>query len=161
MKLYEIIDELIMLEENWVDIETGEINETLEKRLDEVKIELDEKLENIWKVLKNYESQSTAIKNEIDKLNKRKKTIDNNFENLKRYASQALVPGKKWTSQSGLASYSWRKSTKCNIFDENKIDKDYYEIIKKINVASIKAAIKSGKEIDGAELIENQNLVIK
>lgn len=161
MKLYEIIDELLFLENNWVDQETGEINEDLEKKLGEIHIEFGVKMESIWKILKNYDAQSKAIETEIEKLRKRKKTIDNNFENLKRYAGQALEPGKKWVSENGLAVYSWRKSTSTNIFAENLVEDEYIDIIRKPRAFDIKAAIKAGKTVSGAELIEKQNLVVK
>ena len=161
LKLYEIVEELLKLEKTWVDFETGEINVELEKQLEQTKIDFDTKMENIWKILKNYDSEIKAIKAEVDRLNKRKKTLENTYERLKNYAAQGLEYGKKWMSKSGVAVYSWRKSSKLDIYNEKLIDEKYIIVTQRPDSIMIKNAIKSGEDIAGVKLIEGQNLQIK
>ena len=161
MKLYEIVKELEKLSENMIDYETGEINIDIEKKIEDLKLTYDEKLSNIWKLLKNMEAEEKALSYELKKLSNRKKAISNSFERLKTYASSCLEPGKIWKSENGLASFSWRESTKCEIFAPELIPEKYIELKREPIKSFIKDDLKSGIKIVGAKLIEQQNLVLK
>ena len=58
---------------------------------------------------------------------------------------------------------SFRESTAVSITNEKDIPEAYTEIVKtaKIDKKAIGDAIKSGKVVPGAELVENMNLQIK
>lgn len=163
LNLYQIVLELEQLSEKWVDYETGEINEDIEAQMDELKLTLDQKLSNIWSLLKNWDSEISALSGEIKKLTARKKALSNAFDRLKQYAASALEPGKAWKSkeENSVAAFGWRKSTSCDVFAENLVGDDYIEIVRKPNVAMIKDALKKGQAIPGAKLIDKMNLTIK
>ena len=58
---------------------------------------------------------------------------------------------------------TWRKSDYVNITDEEKIPQLYKTttVEVKVNKNEIKAAMKSGAVVDGAELVEKMNIQIK
>ncbi|MCH7497391.1 MAG: siphovirus Gp157 family protein, partial [Candidatus Marinimicrobia bacterium] len=50
----------------------------------------DDKAENIAKVLKELDGQSSTLANEIKRLQERKSTIETNSRNLKKYLQQSM-----------------------------------------------------------------------
>ena len=69
MNLYDIDQRLVTLLEERFDIEDGvlcETEEELAKKIDEVSLDLDTKIENIGCYIKNLESDVEALKKEED-----------------------------------------------------------------------------------------------
>ena len=62
-------------------LDDGALKDTLDS-IDEV---IDDKAENIAKVLKEMDGQTLAISSEIKRLQERKATLENNSRNLKGY----------------------------------------------------------------------------
>ena len=65
--------------------------------------------------------------------------------------------------ESPRCKVSYRKSSSVEVPDINALDKDYVtETIEiKPNKVAIKEALKEGKTVEGAEIVERQNLLIK
>ena len=59
--------------------------ETLKDTLDSINESIELKVENTAYVIKTLEANSKAYKDEMDRMAKSKKTIDNNIKNLKLY----------------------------------------------------------------------------
>lgn len=161
MNLFNVVDELMKLSELEIDYETGEIDEEIEKKIEKLNFTYDKKMSNIWALLKNWGSEVDIIDNEVKRLNQRKTTLKNAIERLKKYAAQFLEPGKKWKSQNTTAEYSWRKSTKCIVCNENDLNSKYLVTTIRPDLNYIKNDIKSGVDVPGATLDEKQNLIIK
>lgn len=151
--LYEINDEIL----NCVDEETGEIIDP--EKLSRLQMESDDKVEGIALWIKNLLSEAAAIKTEKDKLGERQKACENKAKNLKEYLSVFLA-GQKFKTPRVAITY--RKSESVNVSDIREIPEEYlkYKDPEPDKIA-IKAALKSGKAINGAELVENQNIQIK
>ena len=84
--IWEIDERLVNLIENQFDTDDGiiyESEEELAKKIDEVALELDTKIENIGCYIKNLESDIEAFKREEDNLKKRRKSTENKIEGLK------------------------------------------------------------------------------
>ena len=155
--LYEINNEVneILLNE--------ELDEETLAKLDNLKWEATDKLENIAKYIRNLESDIKAFEEE-EKFYKAKKTIaKNKIESLKKYTWWFLNAIWKDKFTAGNFNFNFRKSTSVNIIDEDKIWEDYTEIIetKKIDKMKLKEDLKNWKQIEWAKLIENKNLQIK
>lgn len=171
--LYEISDKLSALIEEAFDIETGEIydsQEELDKAIDACELDLDTKLENIGCYIKNLEADIEAFKREEDNLYKRRKSAENKIESLKRYLDgylTACYPNDedkaKWRFKSPRVVLGFRKSTKVEVTDLQKLDKKYLKITTNIDPdkKAIGQALKNGEEVIGAVLKQNVNLSVK
>lgn len=154
MKLYELNQEI----ENFnleIDEETGEILNSDE--LDKLSLERDAKIENIALWIKNLKAEAEAVKKEKDNLAKRERSLSNLADRLKEYLGSNLN-GEKFSSPR--VSLSWRKSQAVEV-DEDFSDERFIRYEAKISKTDIKDALKSGKIIKGARLIENNSLQIK
>lgn len=161
MTLFEINKEIqncFILDDEVVNMETGEILDS--SYLDNLEMSRDEKILNIARWIKNLDSDIDQLKAQKDAFAKRQKAAENKKESLKNYLSYCLN-GEKWNAKDLSVSVSFRKSEVVSV-DESLLPKKWY--IKqdpKLDKAGIKAALKSGKKIKGAELITNNNIQVK
>lgn len=173
MTLYEIDSRLETLFSQGFDEETGEIFETeeeLAKKIDEVSLDLNTKIENIGCYIKNLEADVEALKKEEDNLYSRRKSAERKIESLKNYLNgylTACYPNEddkaKWRFKSPKVVLGFRKSTKVEVTDIQKLDKKYLKITTNIDPdkKAIGQALKNGEEVIGAILKQNVNLSVK
>ena len=173
MTLYDIDARLVTLLDEHFDIEDGvlcESEEELAKKIDEVSLDLDTKIENIGCYIKNLEADVEALKKEEDNLKARRKRAENKIEGLKRYLNgylMACYPNDsdraKWKFKSPKVVLGYRKSNSVEVPDIEKLDKKYLKITTKVDPdkKAIGDAIKSGEEVKGAFIKQNINLNIK
>ena len=166
MTLYEINHEIESVLENAIDLETGEISEEALQRINELQMAKDVKVENVALWHKNLLAESKAITEEIRNLQARNKSLESKLKWQESYLEYALQ-GSKFESPKVAITY--RKSTAVEIADvarfieEHKDDPDL--VATKVdylpNKTQIKALLNDGQVIDGATLVEHQNMQIK
>lgn len=173
MNLYDIDQRLVTLLEEHFDIEDGvlcESEEELAKKIDEVSLDLDTKIENIGCYIKNLEADVEALKREEDNLKARRKSAENKIEGLKRYLNGYLIAcfpkdedRAKWKFKTAKVVLGYRKSNSVEVPDIEKLDKNFIKVKTEVvpDKTAIKDAIKSGKEVIGAFIKQNINLNIK
>lgn len=141
-----------------VDDETGEILNAQE--LDNLKMEKNQKIENIGLWVKNLNAEAEMVKAEKQNMAEREIRLKKKAESLKGYLAFALQGQKFETPRLAI---SYRKSTSVEITDDSKLPKEF--IKEKIEYAADKTAIKKalqgGTEVAGAKLVEKQNLQLK
>ena len=153
MKLYEI-DQAIL---NCIDLETGEIIDT--EQLDKLTMEREAKLENVACWIKELKAEAEALKAEKMALAKRQQVAENKMESLKKYLAYALDGQAFKTTR---ASVTFRKSQAVEIADIYKLDENYLRYKEpEADKTAIKEAIKQGKTVAGATLVENTSVIIK
>lgn len=152
--LYEINQQLL----ETVDIETGEIIDT--DRFDKLQLEYNDKIENIALWYKNLQSEAEAYKAEKDVFAEKQKRAENKAESLKKYLDSALA-GKKFGTVK--VDISYRNSTSVDVQDIDKLPEEYRKVVTTVSAdkVSIAKALKVGEAIDGAVLVENNNIQIK
>ena len=151
MTLYEI-DSAIM---DCVDEETGEIID-LEK-LEALNIERDKKVEGIALAVKNYAAE--AIKEEEEKLAKRRRSCENAAQRCKDYLSHALDGEKLKTAR---VSVFYKSSESVTIDDLGSLAGEYIRIPEpQADKTAIKKAIKAGKEVTGAHLETSKSVIVR
>ena len=156
--LYEINrDLLILMESAYEQAETsgGEISDGLEMAITALEIKREEKIGNVARYIKNQLAEADMIKNEEKRLSERRKACENRAERLEAYLS-TLMPGEAYKDANTVIS--WRKSESVMITGE--IPDQYCKIEKKPILTEIKAALKSGVELN-AVVQEKQNIQIK
>jgi hypothetical protein len=152
--LYEIDKEIL----NCIDLETGEIVDT--EKFDGLQIEREQKLENIALWYKNLQSEAMAYKIEKDVFAEKQKRSEQKADSLKKYLDSALHGSKFATVKVDI---SYRKSASVNVLDIDKLPEEFKKSVTTVSAdkTEIGKAIKLGKTIDGAELVENNNIQIK
>lgn len=166
MKLYEINEALEeLLEKGYnaecIDEETGEIDEEKAKQLlDDLSLAFDDKVENIGCYVKSLTAEIAALKAESDNLKKRAEQKQKKVDSLKRYLASVLN-GKGF--ESARVTVGFRKSVAVKVINEELIPDCYIDekVIKKPNLAEIKASLKLGSAVKGCELEERLNINLK
>lgn len=140
-----------------IDEETGEITDV--HALNALQIERDTKLENIALWIKNLKADAEMFKTEKQAFDEKQKRAEKKAESLKNYLASALE-GQKF--KTARVECSFRSSESVNVTDITVIPTEYLKFAEPTaDKVAIKAAIKSGKEIAGAEIVSKQNLLIK
>ena len=153
MKLFEI-DEAIL---NCVDMETGEIIDS--EQLDALKMEREQKIENIACWIKNLTSDAEALKAQKQAFADRQKVAENKAASLKKYLSNYL-DGQKFSTDK--VAISFRKTSSVDVVDIAKIPEQYLKYAEPTaDKMAIKAAIKAGEVVPGAEIVEDKSMSIK
>lgn len=161
MNLYEIDQQILAL----VDPETGEILDY--EAFSDLKMAREEKIEGMALWHKNLTAEAAAIKAEEANLATRRKALEKKAESLKQYLSEILEGVKFSTAR---VACSFRKSKSVEILDEAAFiqkmqESQHFEYLKfsppTVNRTEITNAIKDGKEVPGAQLIEKNSLSIK
>ena len=160
--LYEINADIL----SCVDLETGEILDT--EKLDALQIERDAKLEGVALWVKDLKAEAAAVKEEADKLNARKKTLDNKIEGLKNWLLMALDGEKLSTPRCKV----YQTHSQRVVIDDEKAMIDMlmtspfgvkFLRVKapEIDKIALKDSMKQGYEYEYAHLEEAESLVIK
>lgn len=160
MTLYEINMEILAC----VDLESGEIIDF--ERLEELQMQREEKIEKVALWYKNLLSDADALKAEKTILAEREAAARRKADSIKKWLQEALNGSKLTTPKVAIA---FRKSESVEIDDEifagwvQAHDRDDLLTYKDPtpNKTAIKAAIKAGENIDGATVVEKNNIQIK
>ena len=123
--------------------------------------EFEEKVENTAKVIKNKEASKKLIKEEIDRLTARYKSLDNDVAWLKRSMQEAFEVTGHEKVKGLLFTVYMAKNQPSVIVDENLLPKKYFVIAKKPDKNAIKELLNAGKKVKGATLQESRSLRIK
>ena len=151
--LFEINQEIL----DCIDLETGEI--IAPEKLEALKLDKHEKLRNIAFVALNAAADVKAYEEQEEKFAARKKTAKATVAWAKETLARELA-GKKM--KEAEFSISYRKSEAVEVADEAAVP-DEFRIPQpdKIDRAALKAALKNGAVIAGAQIVERQNIQIK
>lgn len=158
MTIYDIDNAITDL----IDPETGEILDY--EAFADLHMERDKKIENMALWYKQMNAESAAIRNEEKALAERRKTLENRAERLKNYLAQ-ITEGQKF--ETPRAAISWRKSTAVELDDDFMLwAKGNGAWLLKYkepepNKMEISRALKAGKAIHGARLVENYSMQVK
>lgn len=163
MKLYEIAENYKNLLEVLEGAEENEgLRELIKNSMNEVKGDLAEKCKNVCMIIKNYEADIKAYKEEEKRLATNRKRLEKQLDNLKDYLFTSLKYSGVKNVNTGTFKLVVRKNpSKLVIEDEKKIPDDYKRIRFDIDKTILKNDIKAGKEIEGCKLIQEESLSIK
>lgn len=155
--LYELTDQYKMLQ-NFIEENNAE---GFELALSQIQGEIAEKLEGYAMVLKNIESDIAGIKAEEKRLADRRKSMESNLTRIKENMADTLLTVDGNRVKTEKFTFSFRKSTSVKVEDESVIPPQFIKVEKTISRAELAKALKAGKHIEGAKLIENQSLQIR
>lgn len=141
MNLYELTSEYLALLDMMED-ETADVNELSEMMVG-ISDQIEVKADNYGKIIRNLESDLSAIKAEQTRLLSRKKTIENNIEKLKenlKFSMQSLGMNKFKTE---LFSFTIQKNggkapVIMDVTDTSKLPDELVRIIEEPNIDAIR-----------------------
>lgn len=156
MNLFKINQQIMDCAE--IDPETGEIVNIEE--IEALQMDFAEKAENVACWIKNLEAEIKALDEQEKTFKARKKADEKKVESLKQYLSGAL-DGQKFSTERCVVSF--RRTNKVNVLDESIIPAEYMteKVTKEPNKTAIGAAIKSGMDIPGCELVKSLSMSVK
>jgi len=156
---------LYELSSNFMEVQAliEEGNEGLRDTLDAIDLAIEDKLENIAKLIRNLDGEATALKNEEERLADKRKSIENNIKNLKQYSQSALEDTGNRKLKAGIFTYSIQKNPpSVAINDDKLIPQEYYVPVEpKLDKQYIKEMLKDGEEVPGAELSQGDSVRIR
>ena len=136
--LYELTGDYLALLQMLEDTEDSQIViDTLEGIEGEIEIKAD----NYARVMKCIEGDIAAVKAEIERLQARKKTMENNIDNLKKHLQYAMVTTGKTKFKTELFSFAVQKNggKRPVIWDVpvDELPDDFVKIEKKPNATAM------------------------
>lgn len=170
MTLYDIDAQIAALDgaaedDMLIDQETGELI-SVSQALDALRMEREAKLENVACWVKNLSAEADAIREEENRLVKRRKAAETKAANLKAWLLAAMTREDGTTDKlkTGRVMVSVKKNPPSTVVDDEALLPWAYKTVKEIvaqDKAAIKAAILAGEEVPGAHLEYGRSVVIK
>ena len=160
--LYNIVEEqrYTLLE---IERMAGELTPDLEEQLEITAYQLESKSIAYLEVIKDREAYINSAKEEIKRLQQIVKVNDNLITRLKDNLLTAVKTFGDF--EVGFTKFSTRKSTSVHVMSDmvNALPAEYktIKITEAPDKTAIKKALQEGIEIDGCELLHNENLSIK
>lgn len=159
-KLYELANNYRNLIE-LIDREDVE-QDLIQNALKECQGDIEEKVDNIVKLIRNTESDIEGYKAEEKRLNARRKSLENTVTSLKNYLDSSLKGLGLKEVKTTLFTCKFQKS-KASVEIENleDIPSGYIKIKKEADKIALYTVLKMGEEVPGAKLVQNETLKIK
>lgn len=159
-KLYELANNYRNLTE-LIDREDVE-QDLIQNALKECHGDIEEKVDNIIKLVKNTESDIEGYKAEEKRLNARRKALENTVTSLKNYLDSSLMGLGLKEVKTKLFTCKFQKSKASVVIQEQElIPKDFIVMEEKVDKKKLYEALKAGQEIAGVKLKENESLRIR
>jgi len=158
--LYDIKQEHLELIQEVEEME-GELTPEMEYKLKINQNELQNKAVSYHSYILSKDSFNMQIDSEIKRLQALKKRNNNVIENLKSRLIGAIQTFGDFTV--GTNTFGLRKSERVEIEDVNLLSKEYktIKVTEQADKIAIKKALKEGKQIENAYIVEQYNLKIK
>jgi len=136
--------------------------ETLEAMLFSLKDSIEEKSENICKVMNQMELEEDMLDTEIKRLQAKKKALGTRRSKLKEYLSETLKTLEISTIKGKLFNISFRKSESVVIDKESEIPVEFIDskIVHSVDKKELKKWLKDHQCL-GARIEKKQNIQIK
>lgn len=167
MKLYEISENYKNLVELLEKSENGEFdfkidNKAIRESIEEVESDLNDKLLNTGKLLKNYNADIAALDEEIKRLTEKKRSKKRNVDNLKEYVKECMESAGIKKADLNVIKFSIRKTPgKLIIASEDEIPAEYTFTTVEYFKEKMKEDLKAGKEVPGVLLETGTSLSMK
>lgn len=159
LSLWQIEDNLISLIDSW-DTCPPDLRPELEERIAEYVTAEASKVDGVNHVLRSLEFVAQNAKNEIERLRERQHSAERNAERLKEYILRVLHARGGTQLRGANVTFYVRKTEAVNIVDPQLVPDQFrretvtYDYPKD----ALRKAIKSGEQVPGVILTENEHL---
>ncbi len=152
MRLYDMAQDISAALDR-VDEAEGEITPELAFDLDTLDAKLEDKIDACCGRIRGWDLEAKAIREEEQRLAKRRKALENKQRSLREYVMHCLDIAQK-DAVKGLR-FSVRVGTtrpSVQVVDASALPERFVELVPKPDKAAIKAALDAGEDVPGAEL---------
>lgn len=146
----------------------GEITPELEEELAVRRENFEDKAHSYTKLILKLEADAEAAAAEIKRIQDLKKTRENTIKRLKTTLRDALQIFGRPDGKTGVMKYetplfklSIRTSNAVEVTDEQELPDEFWAVKREVSKTLISNAIKEGREVPGATMVENKSLQIK
>ena len=169
MTLYDIDAQIAALDgaaedDMLIDAETGELV-SVAQALDALRMERETKIENVACWVKNLSAEADAIREEENRLIKRRKAAETKAANLKAWLLAAMTREDGTTDKlkTGRVMVSVKRNPPSTVVDDELLPSTYKvaKITYQANKELIKRELLAGGEVPGAHLEYGRSVVIK
>ena len=169
MTLYDIDAQIAALDgaaedDMLIDAETGELI-SVSQALDALRMARDEKIENVACLVKNLSAEADAIREEENRLIKRRKAAETKAANLKAWLLAAMTREDGTTDKlkTGRVMVSVKRNPPSTVVDDELLPSTYKvaKITYQANKELIKRELLAGGEVPGAHLEYGRSVIIK
>ena len=169
MTLYDIDAQIAALDgaaedDMLIDAETGELI-SVAQALDALRMERETKIENVACWVKNLSAEADAIREEENRLMKRRKAAETKAANLKAWLLAAMTREDGTTDKlkTGRVVVSVKRNPPSTVVDDALLPSTYKvaKITYQANKELIKRELLAGGEVPGAHLEYGRSVVIK
>lgn len=159
-KLYELTAEYLtvmdMLEDDTVDVET--VMDTLEG----IGGEIEEKADNYAKILRMLEGEMEILKKEEERMNSRRKTLENRAGRLKKSLERSMILTDKKKFKTNLFSFNIQKNPPTVAIIGDDIPEEFLIPQEpKLDKKALIAYVKENGDTDYARLTQTESLRIR
>lgn len=134
---------------------TPEQAEMLKDALDNMVVDIEDKLENYAKIIKNFESDIEGLKAEEARLASKRKTLENNIKNMKARMTDAMIATGKTKIKGSLFSFNMQKNPVKVVMDCQELDLVPYAFLIEKEPEVNRKALKDALESDDEEVKKN------
>ena len=128
MKLYELTDAYAELAALLDDCESEEEAAQLWAQMDAVSASIAEKADNYARLLRNKQAEVDGMDKEIARLQKRKRSAENQIENIREHMKFAMGIAGATEIRTALGKWTVRKNPpKVNVLDESEIAPEFFD----------------------------------
>lgn len=159
--LYDLNSDYVRLNAMLEMAETEEDIKAINDTLEMIELDLNEKVENTAKFIKNLESDIDGFKKESKRLADWAKTRENFVKKLKDNVEMAMKAKGVDSLKVGTFSCGYRKSESVEVDNLDVLPAEFTKVSITADKTGIKKALKNGQVVDGAHLQENMNFYIK
>ena len=159
MKLYELAQNYAQLLEMVEEMESDALVDTLESLQEAI----EDKAENIAKLIKNLEADAKIIKEEEKRLAERRQSIEKKIERLKQYLQEQLeVAGLQKVKRPTITVSIQNNPPSVDVIDETAIPIDFLiPQAPKVDKKSILERLKKGESVPGVTLKQTKGVRIR
>ena len=158
MKIREMLPQIAELYDMQI---AGEIDEqTFIDTLEAMGV--NDKIDNLCDMFQQYKADEKMLDEEIKRLAAKKKATQNGQKWIKDVVDRILKAQGKVKEKTPFYSVYYSKPKSVNITDFDRLPNDFKNFLDPTpDKISIKESLMQGIEVPGAELIENQSIVIR
>jgi len=164
LTLYQVSDQYLADLEKLNDLELDD--QTFKDTLEGLTGDFELKVTNVSMYVRNIEASVEAIREAEKQMSNRRKAMENKINRLKQYLKDNMIRTGITKVDCPYFQLSLRNNPETvEVINLDEITPEYFDIpplpAPVLNKKAVKDAIKSGIEINGAKLIQNQSLQIK
>lgn len=169
LSLFDISNEFFALKDlidNDLEVneETGEItdnSELLKELFDNLKMTLEDKLDNAQRYCLTLDGEADILDKEIKRLQAKKQALNNKKDRLRKIMLSTIENTGQSKFKTSLYSFNIKNSEALEVESIDNIPREFLRIKKEADKTAIKKAIKDGLFIEGCKIVENKSLVTK